>query len=37
MAFEVSMTALGQCRVAISSKLLRFGRVRDLVKQRGPG
>jgi len=37
MAFEVSMAALEQCRVAISSKLLRFGRVRDLPKQRGPG
>ncbi|MEO8597723.1 MAG: YfiR family protein [Candidatus Solibacter sp.] len=37
MAFEVSMAALDQCRVAIGSKLLRYGRVRDLAGQRGPG
>ena len=37
MAFEVSMAALDQCRVAVGSKLLRFGRVRDMPKQRGPG
>jgi hypothetical protein len=37
MAFEVSMAALEQCGVTISSKLLRFGRVRDLKKAKAPG
>jgi hypothetical protein len=37
MAFEVSLAALEQCGVSISSKLLRFGRVRDLPKTKGPG
>ena len=36
ISFEASLLALQQCRVTISSKLLRFGRVRDLPKARGP-
>ena len=37
MAFEASMAALEQCKVAISSKLLRFGRVVDLPRPGGAG
>jgi YfiR/HmsC-like len=34
MAFEVSLGALGRAGVEISSKLLRFGQIRDLAKGR---
>jgi hypothetical protein len=34
MAFEVSLGALDRSGVAISSKLLRFGQIRDLAKGR---
>jgi prepilin-type processing-associated H-X9-DG protein len=34
MTFEVSLGALGRAGVEISSKLLRFGQIRDLAKER---
>jgi hypothetical protein len=34
MAFEVSLEALGHAGLEISSKLLRFGQIRDLAKRR---
>ena len=36
MAFEVSLSALGREGIEISSKLLRFGQIRDLAKERPP-
>jgi len=37
MSFEVSISTLDRCNVAISSKLLRFGKLRDLPKGKAPG